>query len=294
MKVLELATLFPGPLAGRLLQSLGFDVVKVEPPGGDPLRQLSPTLYRLLNEGKRVVYVDLKGEVEKIYEELRHVDAVLTTFRPSTAERYGISYRRLAEIKPGIIYVAIVGYRGDEYPRDHPSHDINFAALAGAVGACPPYVQAVDVATGLLAALTLTAAVARGRRGYVEIPMSHAAVLVNILNLSLKRDGKPPLLSGEYPFYTIYQCRGGKVALGAVEPKFWERFCRAIGREDLIQRQLDPTAREEVEKTLTGIDCGTLQEIAKREEIPLTPVYDMDKVLNIYTLENLFKVFVIS
>jgi crotonobetainyl-CoA:carnitine CoA-transferase CaiB-like acyl-CoA transferase len=215
----------------------------------------------------------------------------LTTFRPSTAERYGISYRRLAEAKPDLIYVAIVGYEGKEYPRDHPSHDINFAALAGAVGPCPPYVQAVDVVAGLLAALTITAMAARGERGYVEIPMSRAAALVNILNLSLRRDGKPLLLSGDYPFYTVYRCRGGRVALGAVEPKFWERFCRAIGREDLIPRQLDPTAREEVEKVLSEIDCNALEELAKREEIPLTPVYDIDKALMIFKLDKLFKLF---
>ena len=50
--------------------------------------------------------------------------------------------------------------------------------------------------------------------------MSRAAVLVNILNLSLRRDGRPLLLSGDYPFYTVYRCGGGRVALGAVEPKF--------------------------------------------------------------------------
>ncbi len=209
MRVLELATLFPGPLAGRFLLSLGFKVVKVEPPGGDPMRGLSPTLYRALNEGKHVMYLDLQKESKGIYEMLRDVDAVLTTFRPSTAEKYGISYRRLAEVRPGLIYVAIVGYGGDESPRDHPSHDINFAALAGAVGPCPPYVQAVDVVAGLLAALTITAMVAIGERGYVEIPMSRAAALVNIFNLSLRRDGKPLLLSGNYPFYTVYRCRGG-------------------------------------------------------------------------------------
>jgi ferritin len=291
MRVLELATLFPGPLAGRFLLSLGFKVVKVEPPGGDPMRGLSPTLYRALNEGKHVVYLDLQKESKGIYEMLRDVDAVLTTFRPSTAEKYGISYRRLAEVRPGLIYVAIVGYGGDEYPRDHPSHDINFAALAGAVGPCPPYVQAVDVAAGLLAALTITGMAARGEGGYVEIPMSRAAALINILNLSLRRDGKPLLLSGDYPFYTVYRCRGGRVALGAVEPKFWERFCRAIGREDLIPRQLDPTAREEVEKALAEMDCNTLEDLAKREEIPLTPVYDIDKALTIFELDNLFKLF---
>ncbi len=291
MRVLELATLFPGPLAGRFLLSLGFNVVKVEPPGGDPMRRLSPTLYRALNEGKHIVYLDLQKESKGVYEMLRDADAVLTTFRPSTAEKYGISYRRLAEVRPGLIYVAIVGYGGDEYPRDHPSHDINFAALAGAIGPCPPYVQAVDVAAGLLAALTITGMAARGERGYVEIPMSRVAALINILNLSLRRDGKSLLLSGDYPFYTVYRCRGGRAALGAVEPKFWERFCRAIGREDLIPRQLDPTAREEVEKVLSEMDCNALEELAKREEIPLTPVYDIDKALMIFELDKLFKLF---
>jgi ferritin len=291
MRVLELSTLFPGPLAGRLLLQLGFEVVKVEPPAGDPIRQVSPTLYKVLNEGKEIISIDLKDGAEKVRRLAEEVDAVLTTFRPSTAERYGISYRRLAEAKPDLIYVAIVGYRGEEYPRDHPSHDINFAALAGAVGPCPPYVQAVDVVAGLLAALTITAMAAKGEGGYVEIPMSRAAALVNILNLSLRRDGKPLLLSGDYPFYTVYRCRGGRVALGAVEPKFWERFCRAIGREDLIPRQLDPTAREEVEKVLSEMDCNALEDLAKREEIPLTPVYDIDKALTIFELDNLFKLF---
>jgi ferritin len=291
MRVLELSTLFPGPLAGRFLLQLGFEVVKVEPPAGDPIRQVSPTLYKVLNEGKEIIYIDLKDGAEKVRRLAEEVDAVLTTFRPSTAERYGISYRRLAEAKPDLIYVAIVGYGGEEYPRDHPSHDINFAALAGAVGPCPPYVQAVDVVAGLLAALTITAMAAKGEGGYVEIPMSRAAALVNILNLSLRRDRKPLLLSGDYPFYAVYRCRGGRVALGAVEPKFWERFCRAIGREDLIPRQLDPAAREEVEKALSEMDCNTLEDLAKREEIPLTPVYDIDKALTIFELDNLFKLF---
>jgi len=60
MRVLELSTLFPGPLAGRLLLQLGFEVVKVEPPAGDPIRQVPPTLYKVLNEEKEIIYIDLK------------------------------------------------------------------------------------------------------------------------------------------------------------------------------------------------------------------------------------------
>jgi len=221
---------------------------------------------------------------------LRDVDAVLTTFRPSTAEKYGISYRRLAEVRPSLIYVAIVGYGSDEYLRDHPSHDINFAALAGTVGPRPPYVHAVDVVAGLLAALTITAMAAKGEGGYVENPMSRAAALVNILNLSLRRDEKPLLLSGDYPLLHCAPLQRG-AALGAAEPKFWERFCRAIEREDLIPRQLDPTAREEVQKVLSEIDCNAFENLVKREEILLTPVYDIDKALIIFELDNLFKLF---
>ena len=269
MRVLELATLSPGPLAGRFLLSLGFNVVKVVPPGGDPMRRLSPTLHRSLNEGKHVVYLDLQKESKGIYEMLRDVDAVLTTFRPSTAEKYGISYRRLAEVRPGLICVAIVGYGGDEYSRNHPSYDINFAALADAIGPCPPNVHAVDVAAGLHAALTISAMAARGERGYVEIPMSRAAALINILNLSLRRDGKPLLLSGDYPFYTVYRYRGGRAALGAVEPKFWERFCRAIGKEDLIPRQLDPAAKEEVENLWQRWTATSLRNLRKEKRYRL-------------------------
>lgn len=65
MRILELATLFPGPLAGRFLLSLGFKVVKVEPPGGDPMRGLSPTLYRALNEGKHVAMKKAELEMAK-------------------------------------------------------------------------------------------------------------------------------------------------------------------------------------------------------------------------------------
>ncbi len=76
-----------------------------------------------------------------------------------------------------------------------------------------------------------------------------------------------------------------------MEPKFWERFCRAIGREDLIPRQLDPTAKEEVEKVLSEIDCNALEDLAKKKEISLTPVYDIDKALMIFELDKLFKLF---
>jgi hypothetical protein len=79
MRVLKLSTLFPGPLAGRTLLQLGFEVVKVEPPAGDPIRQVLPTLYKVLNEGKEIIYYSIKNGTKKVRRLAEEVDAVLTT-----------------------------------------------------------------------------------------------------------------------------------------------------------------------------------------------------------------------
>ncbi|AAL64216.1 MULTISPECIES: CoA transferase [Pyrobaculum] len=274
-RVIELAWHYPGPLAGRLLATWGFDVVKVEPPGGDPVKRLSPTLYQWLNEGKAVVYLDLRQEEdrERLFDLVKGARAVLSSFRRTTAKRLGISYEALKDANPNILYVAIVGY----LKKDSPGHDINFAGLAGLIRDAPPIPQSVDVATGLLAAFIIAAAVAAGRRGYVEVSMEGVAYLLNLLNFALLKDTGDLPLSGKYPFYTTYECAGGRVALGAVEEKFWRRFCEMLGREDLINRMYDVSAVNEVKKEVIKRRCDDLIALAEKYDVPLTPVRDISE-----------------
>lgn len=274
-KVIELAWHYPGPLAGRLLAEWGFDIIKVEPPGGDPVKRLSPTFYQWLNEGKTVVYLDLRQleDRKRLFDLVRGARAVISSFRRVTAERFGISYGALREVNPDILYVAIVGYIN----RDSPGHDINFAGLAGLIRDTPPIPQCVDVATGLLAAFVIAATIATRRRGYVEVSMEGVAYLLNLLNFALLKDTGNLPLSGVYPFYNIYKCIGGSIALGAVEDKFWRRFCEMLGREDLVGRMYDHSAVDEVRKEMVKRRCDDLIALAEKYDVPLTPVRNISE-----------------
>ncbi|MGC9117642.1 MAG: CoA transferase [Thermoproteus sp.] len=284
-RAVELAVLYPGPLAGRLLAEWGFDVVKVEPPGGDPMRAYSPTLYRLLNEGKELVVLDLKTEEGRrsLYDLVKGADAVLTSFRPAAAERLGASYEQLSKVNPSITYVAVTGYKSS----NAPGHDINFAAVAGHLRDAPPIPQSVDVATGLMAAFAAAASIAAGRPGYFEISMERVAYLLNLLNFAQIADGRAPQLTGGYPYYNVYSCAGGRVALGAVEPKFWERFCDLLGRPDLKARMLDPTAVAEVEGETSRRSCAELLRRAEELDVPLSLVRPLEDALRSVDLGTL-------
>ncbi|MFN7105319.1 MAG: CoA transferase [Pyrobaculum sp.] len=81
---------------------LGFSVAKVEPPDGDPMARLSPTLYKILNSCKDVVYLDLRSEAGRgaLYRLASGVKALVTTFRPAALERLGVGYRQISQINP--------------------------------------------------------------------------------------------------------------------------------------------------------------------------------------------------
>lgn len=275
-RVVELAVLYPAPLAGRLLVGWGFEVFKVEPPGGDPLRVYIPPLFQILNAGKYSVVLDLKrGEDRaRLYRLIEKADIVLTSFRRAAAERLGISYDVLKSINPNIIYVAVSGYQNS----DAPGHDINFAAVAGHLGDRPPVPQCVDVATGLAAAFVAAVAVATGRAGYFEVPMETTAYMLNLLNFAQLKHIGDLHLTGGYPFYNVYKCAGGSVALGAVEEKFWRRFVSIIGREDLESRMYDREAVEEVQRELAKVNCIELLKKAAELDIPLSPVRTIQEV----------------
>lgn len=271
--MIELAQLYPGPLAGRLLADWGFKVVKVEPPGGDPMRSYVPSLYELLNSGKEVVVLDLRTEEgrEELLELARGARAALTSFRRGAAERLGASYERLKSVNERLIYVAITGY----VDSDAPGHDINFAATAGLLADGPLIPQCVDVASGIMAAFIIAASTAAGRSGYFEVPMESVAYMLNLLNFMQLRDRGDAYLTGRYPFYNVYDCAGGRVALGAVEEKFWRRFCELIGRSDLAERALDPSAVGEVERVVSRVPCSDLLGRAAQLDVPLSPVLDL-------------------
>ena len=102
LRVVDFSLYLPGPLASRALADLGAEVIRVEPPSGDPVRGLMPGVYEFANRGKRAVGLDLKQEEarELALRLAAGADAVLEAFRPGTAERLGIGFEAVRDRNP--------------------------------------------------------------------------------------------------------------------------------------------------------------------------------------------------
>jgi crotonobetainyl-CoA:carnitine CoA-transferase CaiB-like acyl-CoA transferase len=263
IKILDLSRLLPGPFCSMLLADFGADVVKVEDPKiGDYIRWWPPRMGRnsgfhvVLNRNKRSLTLNLKSpEGKEIFQQLVHTtDVVLESFRPGVMERLGLGYEKLSKTNPNLIYCAITGY-GRTGPRSQKAgHDINYLALGGALshsgrenGPTLSGVQIADLGGGaIMAAFSIVAALlARGRQGegqYIDISMLDGSLTWNCLrwgkylaDQKIPRPGDDMLNHG-FACYNIYKTKDGRyMALGALEPKFWQGFCESVGRSNWNQ-----------------------------------------------------------
>ncbi len=270
LRVLDLTRLLPGPYATLVLADLGADVVKIEDPGGGDYMRYSPPLndadvsvaFAALNRGKRSVSLDLKKPEDRaLFLELaRAADVVIESFRPGVLARLGVGWEELSALNPRLVLSSISGYGQGGPWREKAGHDLDYLALAGVLGQlgakdgapAHPNVQFADIAGGALTALVgiLAALVERERTGrgrWVDTSMTEGVMATAAVNLAALFGGIVPgptrgegTLSGELPCYAIYPTADGRhLAVGALEPKFWTAFCRAIARPDLAHSGLD-------------------------------------------------------
>jgi len=159
LRVLDLSIWRPGPYATSLLVPLGADVLKVEPPGGDPMRHY-PGLFAGVNEGKRSLRLDLKDadDRSRALELAAQADVLVEGFRPGVLARLGLDEATVRALNPTVVYCSLSGY-GQHDPRALlPGHDLNYQAWSGALtpeggpaDRIPPLPMA-DLAAGLTAA----------------------------------------------------------------------------------------------------------------------------------------------
>ncbi|MEW6352009.1 MAG: CaiB/BaiF CoA-transferase family protein [Thermodesulfobacteriota bacterium] len=288
LKVLDLSSNLPGPYMTWLLASMGADVVKVENPlGGDNSRslgggysgELSPP-FEAVNRNKRSVTLNLKHPQGRdlFLRLLDRYDVLVEGFRPGTMDRLGLSYEVLTARQPALIQVAISGYGQDGPNRLRAGHDVNYLSLAGILGMTGskdgvpaiPGVQVADIAGGSLPALAglLAALIQRqltGKGQFVDVSMFHGVLsLATMVMSGVARGLEEPLpgkmlLNGRFPCYGLYRTKDGRyMSLGALEFKFWENFCHAVCRDDLIQGQFGgPEVVRAVEEIFLG---RTMQE----------------------------------
>jgi crotonobetainyl-CoA:carnitine CoA-transferase CaiB-like acyl-CoA transferase len=273
VRILDLTRLLPGGYCTMLLADLGADVIKVEEPGrGDYVRLLPPLVdgesafHLALNGGKRSVTLNLKSPdgVAALRRLARSADALIESFRPGVLEDMGVGHAALAEENERLVYVALSGYGQDGPYRDRVGHDINYVGVAGALGlnAPPggapivPPVQVGDLGGGMAAAVGLLACLDEARRTgrgrFVDIAMMDVAFSwLQVPVAEYLATGTPSRpggawLTGGFAFYRVYRTGDGRhLAVGAVEPKFWQVFCEALGLPELAAEQLAGPERQE-------------------------------------------------
>ena len=268
IKVLDLSRLLPGPYCSMMLGDLGADVLKIEDPKlGDYMRWWGPRVHKqsafflMVNRNKKSMKLNLKTDRGRdvFFRLVRQHDVLLEGFRPGVMERLDLGYETLKEVNPGLIYCAITGYGYTGPYRDRAGHDLNYLSLAGVLGTTGPKggspvipgVQIADIGGGaILAAFSILAAYIApqktGKGQFIDVSMldgsfSWLSVMVG-KTLADAEDPKPgdSFLTGRYACYRIYETKDGRhMGLGALEPQFWEAFCRSVNREDLVGHQFD-------------------------------------------------------
>jgi alpha-methylacyl-CoA racemase len=283
--VIDLTRYLPGPFASRELLELGARVVRIEPPGGDPMRVTAPAWHDALNAGKESVVYDLKAEPERARALCTEADVVIEGFRPGVADRLGVGARDLPDT---VVYCSITGFGlGGRHER-RAGHDLNYQGWAGLLAdtapALPP-VQVADLAAGALAAVNriLAALLERGRTGrgaHVVISMTHGSHRFAAHRLG--GEPIPMLLTGGLACYRVYPTADGRyVTVAALEEKFFGRLCELLDLDELAPRQYDPSAQTELadrlEETFAAKPLAAWLELFDREDVCVGPVATLEE-----------------
>ena len=301
VRILDLSRLLPGGACTRLLADLGAEIIKVERAGvGDDVRYEQPMLadgvsavHQYLDADKRSVALNLKdpGDVEVVLALAAQCDAVLESFRPGTASRMGVGPEHVAARNPAAVYVSLTGY-GQTGPRAAAAgHDLDYCAYAGVLattgtassGPTTSGVLAADMTGGTLAAVAILAGVvearATGRGRHMDLSLQEAAGWAIALPMAQHlADGSTwapgeGMLNGALPCYGIYRCGDGQdLAVGALEPHFWQRFVHLIGRDDLVERREDPAAVAEVAAVIASRARHEWLELLEHADCCVAPV----------------------
>jgi len=275
IKILDLSRLLPGPFGTLLLADMGAEVVKVEDPnGGDYGRWAPPLLgnlschFHALNRNKKSITINLKHPegVSLLLHLVKKFDVLIEQFRPGVMDRLGVGYEEVRKANPRIVYCALSGYGATGPYKDRAGHDLNYMGIAGAASITGPRegapvvsgLQIGDIGGGALMCVIgiLSALHHRDRAGegqFVDVSMTDG--IVSWLALQAADYFAEPKtvpgpgdmrLNGGLLCYRIYETSDGRhITMGALEPKFWEAFCRAVDRPHLIGEQYaQGTARE--------------------------------------------------
>ena len=293
-----------------LLADMGADVIKVESPGGDGMRNWPPhnagfsENFASLNRNKRSVVLDLKdaGDLGKARKLCLSADVVLENFRPGVMERLGLGYERLKAGKPSLVYCSISAF-GQEGPRaQEGGFDVTLQAIGGVMsvtgepGGAPVKcgVPLTDFAAGLYAAFAIASHLRTGKGARLDVPMLGTTLAIAALQTSeyFGNGRDPQKLGSAHPRnapYQAFRCKDGHFVMAAGNDDLYRRACEGFGREELIadprfrstslRAQHQAELRELLEQTFATLTAEECLARMRRQGVPCAPIHSYSQAL---------------
>lgn len=315
--VIDLTQIYNGPYATYLMAMAGANVIKVEPPAGEHLRQRSANSgaalpFAMLNGNKQSVTLNLKLAEGRalLFQMVQKADVLVENFAPGTLKRLGIGWDVLQEHNPRLIYASGSGYGSDGPYRDYPAMDLTVQAISGVMSVTgtadgPPlkagpaicdFFGGVHLYSAIATALYERERTSLGRA--VEVSMMEAvyASLSSSLGLFYASDGKVPMRTGNRHGgmslcpYNVYPTNDGYIAIICNHETHWLSLLRAMGgRPDLAQDVRCAGMAERV-RHMDFVDAQlsrwtsqhpkqSLFEKLIKERVPCAPVRTLDEVV---------------
>jgi crotonobetainyl-CoA:carnitine CoA-transferase CaiB-like acyl-CoA transferase len=258
--VLDLTQFLAGPYAAQIFGDLGARVIKIEPPGGEMTRTISPhfvkgesAYYLAVNRNKESLAIDLKHARGRaiMLDLVKRADIVLENFRPGVASRLGLAYDALKAANPKIIVCSISGFGQDGPYRDRPAYDIIVQAMSGGMsitgerGGRPVRagIPLGDLSAGMYAVIGALAALERARNegvgAYIDVSMLDCQVSMLVYQAAYHLiSGEVPGPQGRdhlsFPTYRAFRCADGiEIVVAANTERMWSDLCGALRRPDL-------------------------------------------------------------
>jgi crotonobetainyl-CoA:carnitine CoA-transferase CaiB-like acyl-CoA transferase len=313
VRVLDVTQVMAGPFCAMLLADLGADVIKVEPPHGDQVREQPDKIegesysFLAVNRGKRGIVLDMKRpEGRDAFLRLAAgADVVVENNRPGVMEGLGVGYEQVRAVRPDIIYASISGFgqTGPYAPRG--GYDLIAQGMSGLMSItgeegqapvkCGPPVT--DLGAGLFCCTAILAAlIHRGRTGKgqrIDTSLLEAGIALSVWESVEYFSGRgvPKPMGSAHRMNAPYQavrCADGYITIGANNQRLWTTFAHAIGRPELLAMEefKDQRGRVEnrrllarlIEEVTTGDTRAHWLERLTAAGIPCGPVYDYAEV----------------
>jgi crotonobetainyl-CoA:carnitine CoA-transferase CaiB-like acyl-CoA transferase len=280
VRVVEFCHVAAGPFCGMLLADFGADVVKVEPPEGDGMRQWPPITqgysenFASINRGKRSVALDLKDLADRDLARrlVLDSDVLVENNRPGVMQRLGLGWDWFGPRKPSLVYCSISAFGPDGPRGNEGGFDLTIQAAAGVMSVTGEAdgapvkagVPLADFASGLYGAYAIASLIARvragGAGGTIDVPMFAATIAISALQTSeyFGTGKNPRKLGSAHPRnapYQAYRSRDGWFAIAAGNNRLWQSVCAAIPAPELEAdaRFATPTQRAAHQEALRDL-----------------------------------------